>query len=505
MACTTILVGKNASYDGSTLVARNEDSGAGQFTPKKFVVVNPQDQPKIYKSVISKIEIPLPDNPMRYTALPNALNDEGIWAACGVNEVNVSMTATETITSNYRVLSSDPLLKIKSDSQNQEEDAQQFGGIGEEDMVTLVLPYIKSARAGVLRLGELLEKYGTYEMNGIAFQDKDEIWWLETIGGHHWIAKRLPDDCYSVIANQFGIDEFDLNDAFGDKEYHLCSEDLREFIEENHLDLTLNAELNSAFNARSAFGSHTDSDHIYNTPRVWISQRYLNPTENYWDGIDADFRPDSDDMPWCRKPEKKIAVDDVKYVLSNHFQGTDYDPYSKHAEPRLKASFRPIGVSRTNVLALVQIRPYVPEEISAIKWIAFGSNVFNAFVPFYANVCSTPDYLGNTGKEATTNSFYWTNRMIAALSDSHFSKCSTHIERYQNKVLNKSYEIIKNNDQKFKETVHESNSKIESRDLLEDANEKIAQFLKKETEDVLAKVLYEASCEMKNGFSRSDA
>ena len=31
MPCTTILVGKNASYDGSTLVARNEDSSNGVF------------------------------------------------------------------------------------------------------------------------------------------------------------------------------------------------------------------------------------------------------------------------------------------------------------------------------------------------------------------------------------------------------------------------------------------------------------------------------------------
>ena len=29
-------------------------------------------------------------------------------------------------------------------------------------------------------------------MNGIAFQDVDEIWWLETIGGHHWMARRVP-------------------------------------------------------------------------------------------------------------------------------------------------------------------------------------------------------------------------------------------------------------------------------------------------------------------------
>ena len=40
MACTTILVGKNASYDGSTMIARNDDSGSGHFTAKKFTVTN---------------------------------------------------------------------------------------------------------------------------------------------------------------------------------------------------------------------------------------------------------------------------------------------------------------------------------------------------------------------------------------------------------------------------------------------------------------------------------
>ena len=67
-----------------------------------------------------------------------------------------------------------------------------FVHVLERNAVYLVLPYIHTAREGVLRLGKLLEKYGTYEMNGIAFQDVHEICWLETIGGHHWIAKRVP-------------------------------------------------------------------------------------------------------------------------------------------------------------------------------------------------------------------------------------------------------------------------------------------------------------------------
>ncbi len=35
MSCTTILVGKNASYDGSTIIARDDDSGSGRYDPKR--------------------------------------------------------------------------------------------------------------------------------------------------------------------------------------------------------------------------------------------------------------------------------------------------------------------------------------------------------------------------------------------------------------------------------------------------------------------------------------
>ena len=123
MPCTTLLVGKNATYDGSTMMARNEDSGAGSFTPKKFITVNPEDQPRHYRSVLSAFEIELTETPLRYTAMPNAQADEGIWGEAGINELNVAMSETETITSNPRVLGADPLVK---------------DGIGEEDMLTLV-------------------------------------------------------------------------------------------------------------------------------------------------------------------------------------------------------------------------------------------------------------------------------------------------------------------------------------------------------------------------------
>lgn len=53
----------------------------------------------------------------------------------------------------------------------------------------------------------------------------------------------------------------------------MCSADLKEFIETYHLDLSMDGN----FNPRDAFGSHDDSDHVYNTPRAWFMERYLNP------------------------------------------------------------------------------------------------------------------------------------------------------------------------------------------------------------------------------------
>ena len=441
MACTTLLVGKNASYDGSTMIARNDDSGSGHFTAKKFVVVQPEEHPAVYRSVLSHVEIPLPGDPMRMTAMPNAVEGKGIWAAAGVNAANVGMTATETITSNPRVLGADPLVVYQPARGEQPEVP---GGIGEEDIVYLVLPYIHTAREGVERLGKLLETYGTYEMNGIAFQDVNEIWWLETIGGHHWMARRVPDDSYVVMPNQLGIDAFDLDDAFGAQENHLCSADLREFIAKYHLDLAQDG----VFDPRAAFGSHTDSDHVYNTPRAWYMLRTLNPTTWVWDGPDADYTPASDDLPWCMVPEKKINPEDVKYVLSSHYQGTPYDPYASYGARENRGVYRSIGINRNDFVALIQLRPDLPADLQAVEWVAYASNALNAMVPFYANVETTPAYLAGTTGEVSTDSFYWVSRMIAAMADASYGKSVFHVERYELGVLSACRALLNQYDAK---------------------------------------------------------
>ena len=494
MGCTTILVGKKATYDGSTMIARNDDSGSGHFTAKKFVVIHQEDQPKVYESVISHVKIELPENPMRYTAMPNAVKGEGIWAASGVNEAQVGMTATETITSNPRVLGADPLVTYQPKSDDQEEIV---GGIGEEDIVYIVLPYIHSAREGVQRLGSILEKYGTYEMNGIAFEDVNEIWWLETIGGHHWIARKVPDEVYVVMPNQLGMDEFDLEDALGEQKNYMCSPDMKEFIEKYHL----NPSMDGTLNPRDAFGSHDDSDHVYNTPRAWFMERYLNPNSYNWDGPDADYTPVSDDIPWCMVPEKKVTVEDVKYVLSSHYQGTPYDPYGAYGDKSMNGAYRSIGINRNDFMSLIQMRPDQPEDSRAIEWVAFASNAFNVMAPFYADIDETPEYFANTTGEVSTENFYWSSRMIAAMADASYKKSIFHIERYQEHVMAKAHQIIN----RYDDDLTKESDIAKRMQIKREANREIAKMVKKETSDTLSKVLYELSNQMKNSYARSDA
>ena len=492
------------------------------------------------------------------------------------------------------MLGADPLVEYKK-AQGKPGDAdyepEVIGGIGEEDMVTLVLPYIKSAREGVERLGALLEKYGTYEMNGIAFSDCNEIWWLETIGGHHWIAVRVPDDAYVTMPNQLGIDAFDLTDALTSAQENMCSSDFKNWMEEYHLnvefeedcvcsstcdcscccgcdsdcdctascgcdsDCTCGCQEGAActcacsdkgedctcgsdcdcgdkcdcekagngcgcaaacddsctcgcqddegahiiINPRLSFGSRSDADHVYNTPRAWAMHRFFYP--EYFDGPHAQWGPESDDIPFSMAAPHKITMEDVKYLLSLHYQGTDYDPYSKRASKSTRGKYRPIGINRNSELAAIQLRGWAPKAVQAIQWMAYGSNTFNALVPFYANVNTTPAYLNNTGAVATSESFYWANRLIAALCDPHFNTCSNHIEHYQEAVGSFGWRLINEIDRKV---AREGISYQDAAKLLGDANEKMSARLKKETDKTLTQVLYTASLDMKNGFAMSD-
>ena len=548
MSCTTILVGKKASYDGSTIIARDDDSGSGRYDPKKFIAVAPQDQPRHYRSVLSHVEIDLPDNPCRYSIVPNVLPNRGILAEAGVNERNVAMSATETIAVNERVLAADPLVELQP--ANEAANTPEVpGGIGEEDVITLVLPYVTTAREGVARLAELLETYGTYESNGIIISDVNEIWYVETIGGHHWIARRVPDDCYATIPNQLGIDDFDFDDAFNAQREFMCSADLREFMDAHHLDRTMSAAASGGFgfqstsafgnggmngggnsssgaalghnhfNPRTAFGTATTKDRIYNTPRAWYMQRHLNPSED-WDSPAARYTPESDDIPWCRVPEDKVSLEDVDFLLSSHFEGTPYDPYGTTGTAESRHRYRPIGVNRTGHMVAIQVRPYVPAANRTVMWVSFGSGPFTAAAPFYANVNDTSAYLRDTTPEVSTGNLYWTNRLIAVVADAHWYETNRFIEGYAEGVRAFGHRLIERTDEQLLarsdaestdtnawplDGGHGDEKDVQGvADALEAANDEMADYLREHTTKLLNDVLYTSSNLMHNSFAMSD-
>ena len=311
----------------------------------------------------------------------------------------------------------------------------------------------------------------------------------------------MPDDAYVTMPNQLGIDSFDLDDAEGAQVDHMCSADLRSWMAEWHLDLTLGVEGDgpaAVFNPREAFGSHSDSDHVYNTPRAWYMQRCLNPSD-VWDGPDADYTPESDDIPWSRVPERKVTIEDIKYVLSSHYQGTEYDCYGSKGTPATRGAYRPIGINRNSQLAVLQLRPYAEPAYRAVQWMAFGSNSFNALVPLYANVETMPEYYADTQARVTSENFYWANRLIGALADVRFHECGRAVEDYQEKVGGMGHKQIHDVDAAVA-ALPEAEVPAE----LARANDSFAELVRVETDALLGKVLYTTSCAMKNSFAMND-
>ncbi|RXA58291.1 C69 family dipeptidase [Limosilactobacillus mucosae] len=451
--CTTFLAGKAATLDGSTLICRQEDYG-NAFDPQRFVVVDPNDQPLHYASKTTKFTLELPDNPLKYTSVPDADDSAGVFAAGGINAANVAMTATETATTNARVLGADPY--------NTE------SGIGEEDFVVLVLPYIKSAREGVKRLGHLLEQYGTYESNGIAFSDHDEVWYFETIGGHHWAAQKIPDDAYVIAPNQFNIADYDF-----ESDSSMYSADLPTFIKQHHL----NPE--HGLNLREIFGSRTASDARYNYPRAWYVQRLLSD--------EAEQQPTDQDLPFICHPKHKLAIEDVKQAMSSHFQQTDYDPYG-HGPVNERQKYRPIALNRNLEIHMLQIRNHVPDSIAGVHWLAFGPNTFNAVVPFYANIDDTPAPYKNTTGDFDLQNMYWLTHTIAALGDQNYQRYEMMEEAFEQTVVAACRQLQEQMDAKAADIEDQSLLSAE----LAKTNEKMAQISLNESTKLLGKMVKEA-------------
>lgn len=431
-SCTSILIGKKASLTGSVVIGRNEDAKTAwpkhlAFNTHKII------QNNHFKSKDNKFEMDLPKERFSYSSTPEWTDKYGIFEEDGINEYHVAMSATESAYANERVLAADPFETEK--------------GILEEAMVTVVLPYVKTAREGVERLGKIVEKHGAAEADGILFGDRDEAWYMEIGSGHHWVAMRIPDDSYAVVANQLAIQEIDFNDA----KNFMFSKEIQEFVKENKL-----WPANQSFNFREIFGTHDDSDLHYNTPRVWIGQKLLTPSVKQ--------EPESFDLPFVQKADKPISIRDAQDVLCNHYQNTPYD--LTNPKNKDNATFRPISVATTQESHLLELNG---EKM--VHWLAMGVGAQSVYVPFYPQGTKVPT-MYKYGKETySSNSAYWVFKLASVLVDRNWGKYGSELSSTQTEAREKTMRLRHEYDAKL---ANETDSAKQT-DLVNEANDKMAK------------------------------
>ncbi|GGV10755.1 C69 family dipeptidase [Lactobacillus acetotolerans] len=446
-SCTSILIGKKASLSASVIIGRNEDAKTAWPKHLAFNKYEANNKNNHFKSKDNKFEMDLPREKYAYSSTPEWTDKYGIFEEDGINQYHVAMSATESAYANDRVIAADPF-NTKS-------------GILEEAMVTVVLPYIKNARDGVQRLGKIIEKHGAAEADGILFADRDEAWYMEIGSGHYWVAQRIPDDSYAVAANQLAIQEINFNDS----DNFMFTNGLKDFVYENHL-----WPKNKTFIWREIFGTHNDSDLHYNTPRVWSGQRLLTPSVKQ--------EPQNFDLPFIRKPDKPISIQDAQAVLSNHYENTPYDLTNK--KNKEQPAFRPISVATTQESHLLELNG---EDMT--HWLAMGVAAQSVYIPFYPQGTKVPNMWKNGKETYSPNSAYWIFKLASTLVDRDWGKYGTDLGNAQDEAKEKVLHLRYQYDQKL---ANEKN-KTKRTALVDEANAKMAKTATDIFKDLSAKLI----------------
>ncbi len=194
-SCTTIIAGNLATVDGTIYVARNADNSplkVPYYIFHEASTKGPTRYSTRAKGGVNDFTITLPAKTLAYSSIPNWKTK--IHGAAGFNSAGVGISATETIYIKPEVLKKDPF--------------NTRTGITEDDIVDVILAQATSAKDGVRILGEIIKQKGAGEGFGVAFVDAREAWYLETASGHRWMARRVPNDCYFVAANQGRLRDF---------------------------------------------------------------------------------------------------------------------------------------------------------------------------------------------------------------------------------------------------------------------------------------------------------
>ena len=353
-----ILCGSNITEDGSTLVAQNHHAlGDRPYYLTKYPRKQYDSSGVIRFS--NGLEIAQTNITQEWMALQKGPGYKES-RVIGMNEKQVALAGWVSLSHdrNSKARKADPFVK---------EGAP-------EGIVPVALERARNAREFIKILGDFYNQHGITSAVGLAVADKKEVWYLETAGGRHWAAIKIPDDACRVQANSYRIGQINPND-----QDVMASPGLRSFAEENGL---YDPE-SEFFDFAKAFGGRTrkmEQTRHMNTRRIWRASTLLDTT--------LQIAPGQEEYPAFIRPEKKVTLKQLMSILRDHYEGT---PYYTLSGDRQADKTQPIACSQTVHSTIIQLTNGLPANVGAVMWTGMGSPNTTPYIPFYFGIKQVPE------------------------------------------------------------------------------------------------------------------
>ena len=210
--CTSIMVGRNASADGSVITSHTCDSKY-----RTWVTMEPAadhkagEMHKVYKGTM-------------HTETPRSM--EGMTLAGEIPEAAHTYAYMNTA---YPCLNEKQLAIGESTFSGPDTLTNEKGMFLIEELERIVLQRCDNARDAIKLMGELVAQYG-YGDGGecLTIADKKEVWQFEILGegpdkiGGIWVAQRVPDDHVAVSCNVARIGKIDRKN----KDFFMASDNI---------------------------------------------------------------------------------------------------------------------------------------------------------------------------------------------------------------------------------------------------------------------------------------
>lgn len=401
-ACTNLIVGKNASTDGSTIVSYSADSYGlfGELYHYPAATYPKGTMLDVYEWDTGKYLGKIEQARQTYNVVGN------------INEFQ--LTIAETTFGGHPEL------------------VDTLGIIDYGSLIYITLQRARTAREAIKVMTELVQQYG-YCSGGESFTiaDPNEIWIMEMSGkgpgirGAVWVAVRIPDDCISAHANQARIHTFDMND----KNNCMYSPDVISFArEQGYFD-----GVNKDFSFAKAYNPLDFGGRRYCEARVWS---FFNMFTDRGNEFLPYIQGDTDEpMPLYLKANRKLSVKDIKNAMRDHYEGTALDISNDFGAGAYKTPYRlsplsfkvndeeyfnerPISTQQAAFVFVSQMRSYKENAIGGVLWFTLDDANVSAFTPVYCCTTKVPDCYAPNGADYITFSWdnaFWTYNWVAEM------------------------------------------------------------------------------------------